>query len=226
MDYESIRGRPSPSALWKLFVRLAAASVRSASSSSSPPPPMSVPPLLYSTSSRAGQQSNRQGCDPAKRGFIFVPCASTAPFRCLAQKMRGFSRVVLLLLPLLFILSSTSGLPTHFLQQQFSEWKSVYSVTYESPAEEQQRFAIWSANFHRVAEHNARADACISPLLTSLLSSSTSTPYYATTSSSNLSQRPPPLVRFRPLHLPHAHERLRSSISLRVPSHPPRTCAL
>jgi hypothetical protein len=64
---------------------------------------------------------------------------------------------LLLLVPLL--LQLVSSLPPPSLQQQFNSWKTFYSVAYATPAEELRRFSIWTANFHRVSEHNARADA-------------------------------------------------------------------
>jgi hypothetical protein len=74
--------------------------------------------------------------------------------------MRIPARPLLLLLTLLpLLLPPTSALPPPPLQIQFNHWKTLYSITYASPAEEQNRFTIWSTNFHRVSEQNARADA-------------------------------------------------------------------
>lgn len=80
-----------------------------------------------------------------------------------SSNMRAHNTIPLLLVPaLLLLLPSTSALPPPSLQQRFNTWKSLYSVTYGSSTEELHRFSIWSSNFHRVAEHNARADAGLS----------------------------------------------------------------
>ncbi len=67
------------------------------------------------------------------------------------------------LLILSLLLLPTYALPPPPLQHQFNEWKTLYSITYSSHAEEQHRFTIWSANFHRVSAHNERADAGNAP---------------------------------------------------------------
>ncbi len=72
--------------------------------------------------------------------------------------MRLRSRA-LQLVALFLLLPSAFSLPPPTLQQQFNAWKTLYSVMYATAAEELHRFSIWTSNFHRVAEHNARADS-------------------------------------------------------------------